>query len=170
MSQSASILNKSVHGIYEDYELLNDDTTLLSFSYNISMNTARVEADGSKRLFIIDKEGLRKSKTVFTNEYGIKIGEIAFEKLHANEGVISLDEQRFNFRLPSREEEALLIYKTTKQEPLLSCKFLKYHETVSSGSHSNYQIIDNKYSGLLMALCWSLITSAEKKHVMVPVQ
>lgn len=166
MSQTTTVLNKTVHGNYEDYELVSNEKRLLTFSYNLSMDTARVEAGGNKRLFIIEKEGLRKSKTVFTNEYGIKIGEIAFEKLHANEGVILLDEQHFNFSLPVKDEDALIIYKSTKQQPLLSFKFSQFYKTVSRGIHATQQIIDNKYSGLLMALCWSLVTSSEKKYSM----
>ncbi len=157
--------HKRIANSYEIYELWNGDEKVITLSYNTAMNTARLETRGSKRLFIIDHEGLRKSRTVFTNEYGVKIGEIISEKLHANEGFLEIDGERFYYSLRLHNTQELLIYKTSKLEPLLCCRF-PAEETTDPFYKKSEQTLDDKFSCILMALCWPFCTETVQINAM----
>lgn len=60
----------------EVYHLYKDDKKILTLTLNPFSNTARVECDKQKRVFLIRKEGFLRNKTVLRNEYGMKIGEL----------------------------------------------------------------------------------------------
>ena len=162
MNELSVKLLKHEHGIYEDYEFLKNEKLFFSYSFNNKMNTARIQTSHTRRLFIIENEGLRKNRTVISNEYGFKIGEIICEKLHENEGHIFVDDERFNFSLPAKNNDALLIYKSSPANPLLSCNFPTYEEASIYNLRTHHTMLHNKYAGLLMALCWCFVKSEEE--------
>ena len=55
----------------EIYELYKDDQKRLTLIYNPFSNSARVECNKEKRVFLVRKEGFRRNKTVIRSEYGI---------------------------------------------------------------------------------------------------
>jgi hypothetical protein len=58
------------------YQLVNEDDKILSLIVNPASNTARVEYEGKKRVFLIRTEGFIRIKTVILNEYGVRICEL----------------------------------------------------------------------------------------------
>ena len=80
----------------EIYHLYKEDKKLLTLILNPFSNTARVECEKQKRVFLIRKEGFRRNKTVLRSEYGIKIGELGQEN-KAN--FIDVNEERFFYTI-----------------------------------------------------------------------
>jgi hypothetical protein len=62
---------------HELYHLYQDDKKLLSLTLNPFSNSARVECEEQRRVFLIRKEGFLRMRTVIRNEYGVKLGELA---------------------------------------------------------------------------------------------
>ena len=65
----------------EVYHLYKDDKKRLTLVLNPFSNSARIECDKEKRVFLLRKEGFRRNKTVIRNEYGIKIAEFGHENV-----------------------------------------------------------------------------------------
>ena len=60
----------------EIFSLVKNGQKLLRLDFHHGTNSARIEYDGKKRVFMIRKEGFRKHKTVLCNEYGVRLGEL----------------------------------------------------------------------------------------------
>jgi hypothetical protein len=134
----------------EIHELWHEDRKLLTLTLHPFSNTARVESEEEKRVFLIRKEGFRRNKTVLRNEYGIKIGELGHD---SHENFIDVNNERFYYTIHNNPLAELVLYKESKEQPVISCKL-----SVNTGNAS-MQVQRNKnatfsYSSLLMALCW----------------
>lgn len=151
---------------YEMYELWNDDALLLVLTFNPFSQTAKVECQHSCRNFKIEKEGFLRSKTILKNEYGIKIGELGIESWFKHEGFIDLNGERFFYTTQRKEVPELLIYKTSKKNPLVICDL-----TTNNGS-TGYTLTDknkdaDKHTSLLMALCWYIATPLPANEIKI---
>lgn len=80
----------------EIYHLYKGDDKLLTVTLNPFSNSARVECDSQKRIFLIRKEGFRRNKTVLRSEYGIKIGELGQDN---KENFIDVNNERFYYAI-----------------------------------------------------------------------
>jgi hypothetical protein len=146
----------------EVYQLHHKDKKLLTFTVHPFSNTARVECEDEKRVFLIRKEGFLRNKTVLRNEYGIKIGELGSDK--NKEQFIEVNKERFYYSIRNNPLAELIIYKESKDQPLLVCGLnvdqgnTFVHFKKEKGHHLSY-------SGLLMALCWYMFLPVAKENV-----
>ncbi|MBK8952580.1 MAG: hypothetical protein IPM85_10170 [Chitinophagaceae bacterium] len=60
----------------EVFNLIEGDKKLMTLTIHPFSNTARLECDTEKRVFLIRKEGFLRNRTVLRNEYGMKMGEV----------------------------------------------------------------------------------------------
>ncbi len=79
------------------YELWHDDHRSLTLTLSSSGFT-KIERDDLRRKFIIEKKGLLRTRTILRNEYGIKMGQVVFEKAHIQEGIIEIEDHHYTTR------------------------------------------------------------------------
>lgn len=142
----------------EVYHLYKDDKKILTLVLNPFSNTARVECEKEKRVFLIRKEGFRRNKTVLRNEYGIKIGEIGHEN---NKHFIDVNKERFFYTTHNNPLAELVLYKESVQQPFVTCGL-----TINEGvqfKKDKQLLADTSHPGLLMALCWYMFLPVTKE-------
>lgn len=150
----------------EIFELRNGENQLMSLSINNADQTVKIECEGSRRFFHLEKEGLLFNKIILKNEYGIKIGEIAHELWFNKEGFIELNEEHFHYSIQNDPSTQFTIYgRSKKKTPLLICGVDLNDEGdslhLSKPEEKNTEI----YSCLLLALCWFLFTPIAKQNI-----
>lgn len=153
----------SKSGKQEFYELWSDDEKLLSLEFHPSTNSARISSADEQRVFLIRKEGFLKNKTVLRNEYGIRIGQLEYERSHPNEGAIVLDNEKFFYSIENNPLAELKIYKDSKEEPLVVCG-LKPKNGNTLIKFGNKGKTGNAEHILLMSLCWYLFLPIAKEN------
>jgi hypothetical protein len=145
---------------HEVYHLFKDDKKILTLSINPFSNSARVECEKQKRVFLIRKEGFRRNKTVLRNEYGIKIGELGQDN---KENFIDVNDERFYYTIRNNPLTELVLYKESKDKPFVTCGI-----GIKEGDPAVKFTKDNKLSEttnpcLLMALCWYMFLPVAKE-------
>ncbi|MBL7747013.1 MAG: hypothetical protein JNM19_06270 [Chitinophagaceae bacterium] len=146
----------------EVYKLYKGEKKLLTLTINPFSNSARVECEGEKRIFLIRKEGFRKNKTVLRTEYGFKIGELGIEN---KEHFITVNDQRFYYTIQNNPLAELILYKESKETPFVACG-LSAEEGDTSVRFSKDSTLNNEpHPGLLMALCWYMFLPVAKENV-----
>ena len=128
-------------GSHEIYELSNKERTLLTLDFHSTTNSARIEYGHEKRVFLIRKEGFLRNKTVLCNEYGIRLGKLIQEN---KESYIELNGERFFYDINKNPLPELIIYKESKDQPLVVCEL----------DINKNALQPNLYSSLLLAVCW----------------
>lgn len=146
----------------EIYHLYKDDKKILTVILNPFSNSARVECDKQKRVFLIRKEGFRRNKTVLRNEYGVKIGELGQEN---KENFIDVNEERFYYTTHNNPLPELVLYKEAKDKPFVSCGLSVKEGTTAVHFAKDKQLSDTSHPGLLMALCWYMFLPVTKENV-----
>ena len=145
---------------HELYHLSKDDKKILTLELNPFSNSARVECNNEKRVFLIRKEGLRRNKTVIRNEYGVKIGEFGQEN---KEQFIDVNEERFYFTPQNDRTDELVLYKQAKEHPLVTCSLDVKKGTTSMQLARDKSLAGMSHPGLLMALCWYMFLPVTKE-------
>ena len=146
----------------EVYELWHNDEKLLRLEYHPFTNSARIEYEDTRRVFILRREGLLRNKTVLRNEYGIRIGQLGYEK--NGEGTIELNEDRFSFTLGNDPQSRLVIRADKEGETELVCGLTTQNGTPSVQWRKKAHHVEQF---LLLALCWYLyLPVAKEKRVM----
>lgn len=147
---------------HETYHLYKDEKKILSLALNPFSNTARVECDQEKRVFVIRREGFLRNKLVIRNEYGIKMGELGQEN---KERFIAINNERFYYTVHNNPLAELVLYKETKEEPFVTCGLKTNASNPSVEFTRNSQIAGVSHPGLLMALCWYMFLPVTKENV-----
>jgi hypothetical protein len=147
---------------HEIYHLFKDDKKILTLELNPFSNSARVECNNEKRVFLIRKEGLRRNKTVIRSEYGIKIGELGHDN---KEKFIDVNDQRFYFTSQKDSADELVLYKESKATPLVSCALDVSKGAAGVKFSKDPALNGNPHPGLLMALCWYMFLPATREKV-----
>ena len=98
----------------EIYELWNNDRKLLTLDFHPFTNSARIEYADEKRVFLIRKEGFLRNKTVLRNEYGVRLGQLGYEKSNSSEGTIELNDEKFYYTIHNNPMAELAIYRDNK--------------------------------------------------------
>jgi hypothetical protein len=147
---------------HEVYHLYKDEKKLLSLTINKFSNSARVECNKEKRVFIIRKEGFLKNKTVLRNEYGIKIGELGSEN---REYFIDINDQRFFYAIHNNPLAELVLYKDSKENPSVVCGLSVKDGDTGVHFAKDSSIKTAPHPGLLMALCWYMFLPVTKENV-----
>jgi len=144
---------------YDVYELWNTRQQLATLEVNQFSQTAKISSQDNRRLFKLEKEGFLRNKLVLKNEYGIKIGQVGSELWDNHEGSIDLNGEHFYYGIDEASLSQLVIYKKDRRQPLLSCGLVSNNGT--SILNKSY----DRYSCLLMALCWFLFLPVAQQHL-----
>jgi hypothetical protein len=147
---------------HEIYHLYKDDKKILTLSLNPFSNSARVECEKQKRVFLIRKEGFRRNKTVLRNEYGIKIGELGQDN---NVNFIDVNDERFFYSIENNPLAELVLYKETKDKPFVSCGLSTKNGNAAVKFSKDKILSETAHPGLLMALCWYMFLPVAKENV-----
>jgi hypothetical protein len=137
------------------YELRHNEECLLTLTDNVIAGTVRIESAVEKRTFVIGSEGLFNSKTILRNEYGFRIGELGIEN---NENFIVMENEKFHYAVNGTSPVEFIIYKTSRQQPLITCKLnmpFPQQELISFKGKKIFNPLH--YASLLMSLCWYIL-------------
>ena len=145
----------------EIYHLYKDDKRILTLVLNPFSNTARVECEKQKRVFLIRKEGFRRNKTVLRNEYGIKIGQLGQEN---NEQFIDVNDERFFYTTHKNPLSELVLYKESIEQPFVTCGFNVKEGQSGLKFEKDNQLSGTSHPGLLMALCWYMFLPVTREN------
>lgn len=148
----------------EIYELWHNDKKLLTLDFHPFTNSARIEYADEKRVFLIRKEGFLRNKTVLRNEYGVRIGQLGYERSNASEGVIDLNNEKFFYTIHNDPLAELVIYRETKEKPFVICG-LKADNGNTSVKFSKENQLSPTQHFLLMALCWYMFLPVAKENM-----
>ena len=146
----------------EIYHLYKDDKKLLTLTLNPFSNSARVECEKEKRVFLIRKEGFRRNKVVLRSEYGVKIGELGQEN---KENFIVVNEERFYYTTKNNPLAEMVLYKESKEKPFVTCSLTVNEGTTDVLFSKDKGLSATSHPGLLMALCWYMFLPVAKENV-----
>jgi hypothetical protein len=146
----------------EVYHLYKDDKKILSIAFNPFSNSARVECEKQKRVFLIRKEGFRRNKIVLRNEYGIKIGELGHEN---KEDFIDVNDERFFYTIHNNPLAELVLYKESIDRPFVTCGLSTKEGDTAVKFTKDKNLSETTHPGLLMALCWYMFLPVAKENV-----
>ena len=149
----------------EIYHLYKEDKKILTLTLNTFSQTARVECEKQKRVFLIRKEGFLRNKTILCNEYGIKIGELGQEN---KENYIDLNDERFFYTMHNNPLAELVLYKESKDKPFVSCGLSVKDGNAAVHFTKDTKLSETSHPGLLMALCWFMFLPVTKENVVYP--
>lgn len=139
----------------EVYELWHNDKRLLRLDFHPFTNSARIEHEAEKRVFLIRKEGFLRNKTVLCNEYGIRLGQVLFGN---KENVIELNKKKFTYAIQNNPLPELTIYKELKEKPLVVCGL-----DINKGKWDK-SLFASIQTSLLLALCWFMYLPAAAEY------
>jgi hypothetical protein len=147
------------------YELWHKEKKLLTLDFHPFTNSARIEYADEKRVFMIRKEGFLRNKTVLRNEYGVRMGQLGYDKSNATEGHIELDGEKFFYIIQNNPAPELVIYRDTKDKPFVICG-LKVNNGDASVRFNNQTTLSPSQHFLLMALCWYMFLPVAKESLL----
>lgn len=150
----------------ETYHLYKDDKKILTVILNPFSNSARVECEKEKRVFLIHKEGFRRNKTVLRDEYGFKIGELGQEN---KKNFIEVNSERFFYTTHNNPMAELVLFKESKDKPFVSCSLSVKEGNAAVHFTKDAKLSETSHPGLLMALCWYMFLPVTKENVVDPI-
>jgi hypothetical protein len=104
-------LSLSVDSREKMYELKENKQTLLTLTFHPASKTIRISSEDEKRVFLLEKKGLLKSRTVLRNEYGVKMGQINHDSNHDIQGAIEIEEDQFTYTLYDNAPSKVAVYR-----------------------------------------------------------
>ena len=107
-----------------DYDLQEQNKTVLKLRYKDDMHTARVETDNERRVLIIEDEGLLKSRFVLKNEYGVRIGSLNYDNFSDTHGTVEIENSKYRFSIKQNDHPELYIYKGSRRNLIYSCRLV----------------------------------------------
>lgn len=96
------------------YQLTDGDETRIRLKYNKLQHSVRVCSNNVRRLFFIEHTGFLKTKTIFTNEYGLEVGKLI------NNSAIECHGKKYYFYFPSSQQ--VVVFSRQSSQPLFSCE------------------------------------------------
>ena len=106
----------------QDYLLKEDDTAVLKLRYKKDLHTARVETQKERRVLIIENEGLLKTRLILKNEYGVRIGSLAYDNFSDTHGTVEIENIKYRFVITHDAAPELKIYKGSRRNLIYSCQ------------------------------------------------
>ncbi len=146
------------------YELIENDTPVLTLHINYKSSIFRAECKSARRLFFIDRDGFWKNKVVLKNEYGIPIGKLSNGKVFDNSGIVDIEGQHYRFKYVNNPLAELVFYKDNQSEPLVSCGLLADQGNISVQLKQGTQIGDTDIKYFLFALSWYLFLPVAQEN------
>ena len=107
---------------HDNYQLTENDKTVLEITYKPETHIARVESTNERRVLIIENEGLLRIKMVVKNEYGVRIGSLTYDNFSDTNGSVEIEDSRFRFSIQHSPVPELHIYKGSRRNLIYSCK------------------------------------------------
>jgi hypothetical protein len=142
----------SIASRQEIYELWNADEKLLRVSLQPEMSSLRITADHEKRVFLVEREGILRSRTVLRNEYGVRMAQLNYESGNDNVGTIDFGDERLTY---SRQNDFLSDFTIYKNgESIVTCELPAIESKTFSYENHDF---------LILALCWYVFSDV-KKH------
>ncbi|MET0634595.1 MAG: hypothetical protein ABWZ25_01125 [Chitinophagaceae bacterium] len=145
------------------FALWNNGKQLVTLAFNNSSNAARIEFENERRVFLIREEGLFKTTTVLTNEYGIRIGHTGSV---GQDNFVELDNERYFYRVDENGKE-IRIFKDPLEKPIAVCQL--FVEDPATARNSKKKFSEKTYYSLLMTLCWYLLQPVQQSKLALSV-
>jgi hypothetical protein len=158
-----TILSKSPR--QEVYELWHLDKKLMTLEYHPFTNSARIESSDEKRVFLIRKEGFLRNKTVLRDEYGMRIGQLGYEKSNLNNGTIELNEEKFSYSINTDNLPELKIFKENEEKPFVICAIKTDRENTLFDVNNEHEQLTASEHFMLMSLCWYMFLPVAQKSI-----
>src|SRR4030095_1668078 len=134
----------------EIYELWDAEEKLLTLTFHADSGSVRITADNEKRVFLVGREGLLRSRTVLRNEYGIRMAQLNYENPDDSIGTIDFDNEKFAYSIQKHFFSELTIYKNG--EFLIRCELPPVHK---ESYHQDHDF-------LILTLCWYIFSLVKK--------
>lgn len=147
----------------EIYELWNNDKKQITLEFHPSTNSARIEHEAEKRVFLIRKEGFRRNKTVLCNEYGVRLGYLINEN---KESFIQLRNDRYSYTIENNPGSELVIYNESSHEPLVICGLDLGDENIKLNLQREKAVPVNALSGMLLSLGWFMLQPVVNEKIL----
>jgi hypothetical protein len=130
----------------ENFQLKENNNTVVEIRYKPEMHTARVETREEKRVLIFEEESFLKIRLVIKNEYGIRIGSLAWDNFSDTHGAVEIENLKLRFAIQNKSEPELMIYKG--REIIYSCRLAL--------SENNIKELRSQVSSSIIAVSWYL--------------
>jgi hypothetical protein len=140
----------------DNYQLKENDKTVLDIRYKPEMHIARVETDNERRVLIIEDEGLLKIKLAIKNEYGVRIGSLSYDNFSDTHGSVEIENTNFRFIVKNSPVSELNIYKGSRRNIIYSCQF--------TADDNRSKIERSTYSSAIISLSWYLFSKGAVKN------
>lgn len=150
---------------YEDFLFKEADKIVLKLRFNFFLSTARIEIENEKRVFIIEDEGLLKTKLVLKNEYGVRMGQLVFDNWYEQHGTVQIENSRFRFTIRKTPSAELQIYKNSGKNLIYTCILSFESRDNLPGTGRAHQFISKNYpSSYILALSWYLLQQSVRQE------
>jgi hypothetical protein len=146
------ILVNSTTAAIQEYHLMSNESCGLIVKYNPIQHSVRLLTAGYQRLFYIENTGALHGKYIFRNEYGIELGYIVYDKWFGNNGLVVLENKKFQYRLNNLPDANITFLHAGTGEEIASC--------LIADKFPPEDILHRDLSYLILALCWQLILPA----------
>ncbi|HEY2721521.1 MAG TPA: hypothetical protein VGI82_07340 [Chitinophagaceae bacterium] len=133
------------------YDLRTNDKTVLVLTYHLKSGAARISSDNEKRVFLVEREGFLRNRTVLRNEYGIRIGQLTHETGHAVHGNIEIANDLFNYTVQNDSQKVFI---SKEGNAVVVCD-------LPAESKSPSTSLDL----LLLTLCWHLEATVKRRKI-----
>ena len=134
----------------ERFELWAEDKKLAAITFSSHTHIARIVSNMGKRLFFFEKKGIRASRTIIKNEYGIKMGAVEEEKNGSKMRRLELDGKNYYYLFNEDNPGELKVYDEEMKQNLLSCSF----DVLEGSLVKPRSLLNTKFASLLLMLCW----------------
>jgi hypothetical protein len=132
----------------EVYYLKEDGQTVLRFRLRQELHIVRLETAHEQRVLMIENEGLIRTKLVLKNEYGIRIGHLAYDNFSNSHGSMEIEGASFRFSFQQEPQPELNIYRGSRSGLVYSCKI--------SVEENGLRNTTSRISKFIIAVCWYL--------------
>ena len=134
----------------EVYHLSDNNKQILSLSYHPFSNSARVDYENEKRVFLIRREGFRRNKTIVRNEYGVKVCELGTDN---GRNFIHVNDERFYYNMHPENGGEIKIYRENETNPMIVCGLNQSNGEPTIEIQNDKNLVHGIHPGLLIALC-----------------
>ena len=134
----------------QEFQLKGNDVTNMVMKFHPDQQTVRISHDGVKRLYFFEQSG--NNKVVIRNEYGLKVGNIRYDRWFHSNGTIELEGKKFRHEVHTDDGE-LILFDRQKHNPLVKCSIM------------TKTIISQVHAALMLTLCKYLLLPDLKEMI-----
>jgi len=149
--------------LVQEYHLIDNGECKVILKFNPQQKSARINCVNQQRLFFIKSAGVLTGKYVFTNEYGVEIGNLSQDKRSTNGGTVNIESKKYHYEISNNPLAELSIYENNSSRSLVTLGLTIAHNRAGLSIAKNTEQAD--HSSLLLALCWYLFLPVAKENV-----